>query len=507
MGTWVNDEIMNSGDVHWYRFTAAAGSSYQVQWNNLYEGDGNKYGQMQVSAFTSDGSSIFVDMEYGWSSPRLITGVTGTVYLKVTDNWGIGGDYAIRYYDPALLPPQATMTIDSVNAGPAPSISISWNSVSGITGYHLYRAESATGPWTTIANPTVNSYTDTTVTSNQTYYYKVSAYNGNGESTLSPVESDTTPAADPGTLLTMNTWVNGDITTTGDVHWYKFTAAAGSSYQVQWNDAFEGDGTKDTIIRVSAFTDDGSSIFVEAAFGWDSPKPVTGVSGTVYLKVQGNSSSSTGTYGIRYYDPALLPPQEPMTISSVTASPVPSIVVRWNSVPDITGYRLYRSTSEAGPWETPITDTSSTSYTDITVASGQTYYYKVSAYNGNGEGTKSSAVSDTTPGLDLGTLLTIDNWSDGEIITAGDVHWYKFTAAAGTSYQVQWNDSWGDGTKTITLYVSAFANDGSSIFVEAAFGWDSPKPVTGVSGTVYLKVQGSSSSSTGTYAIRVSVAP
>jgi hypothetical protein len=100
--------------------------------------------------------------------------------------------------------------------------------------------------------------------------------------------------------------------------------------------------------------------------------------------------------------------------------------------------------------------------------------------------------------------LSDNTWTDGEIATSGDVHWYSFTASAGTSYQVQWNAQYyGDGTKTLYYaYVSAFKADGSYIFQQALDGWTSPRTVSGVTGTVYLKVEAYPSGYTGTYAIK-----
>ncbi len=51
---------------------------------------------------------------------------------------------------------------------------------SPIAKYRIYRATSASGPWTNIANTTHTSYADTTVANGQTYYYQVAAVNQAG---------------------------------------------------------------------------------------------------------------------------------------------------------------------------------------------------------------------------------------------------------------------------------------------------------------------------------------
>jgi formylglycine-generating enzyme required for sulfatase activity len=62
------------------------------------------------------------------------------------------------------------------------SVSVSWNSVSGATGYKVHRSTSASAQYSVIATAVSStSYTDSSVSLNTTYYYKVSAYNSSGE--------------------------------------------------------------------------------------------------------------------------------------------------------------------------------------------------------------------------------------------------------------------------------------------------------------------------------------
>jgi uncharacterized repeat protein (TIGR02543 family) len=65
------------------------------------------------------------------------------------------------------------------------SIGISWESVSGAIGYNIYRASWSDGPYSYISWTNITSHTDTGLSSNTTYYYKVSAYNDYREGFLS----------------------------------------------------------------------------------------------------------------------------------------------------------------------------------------------------------------------------------------------------------------------------------------------------------------------------------
>ena len=65
------------------------------------------------------------------------------------------------------------------------SISVTWNSVSGATSYNIYRSTSASGSYSYQTSVYSTSYTDYNVNAGTTYYYKVSAENSAGESSMS----------------------------------------------------------------------------------------------------------------------------------------------------------------------------------------------------------------------------------------------------------------------------------------------------------------------------------
>lgn len=73
-----------------------------------------------------------------------------------------------------------------------------------------------------------------------------------------------------------------------------------------------------------------------------------------------------------------------------------SVALSWTTPPDggsaITGYRVYRATSPGGV-TTLVATTTGTSLTDRSVTNGVTYYYRVGAVNGVGEGATSNEVS------------------------------------------------------------------------------------------------------------------
>jgi hypothetical protein len=77
------------------------------------------------------------------------------------------------------------------------SVALNWDASSGAVGYYIYRSSKPNGPYARLSSSTTSntSYSDTTVSGGQTYYYVVTAVNSsNIESTDSNVASATIPS-------------------------------------------------------------------------------------------------------------------------------------------------------------------------------------------------------------------------------------------------------------------------------------------------------------------------
>jgi fibronectin type 3 domain-containing protein len=78
-----------------------------------------------------------------------------------------------------------------------------------------------------------------------------------------------------------------------------------------------------------------------------------------------------------------------------------SVALTWNASPTsgISGYNIFRATSSDGYGTTPLnaSPVPALTYTDTTVASGQTYFYVVTAVNAGGNSTHSNEVPASIP--------------------------------------------------------------------------------------------------------------
>jgi fibronectin type 3 domain-containing protein len=251
-------------------------------------------------------------------------------------------------------------------------VTIAWMAAKDATSYNIYWS---TTPGVTTANGTkitdvTSPYVHLGLTDGATYYYVVTAVNKDGESAPSPQVSATLPLPEPtGVTATPG---NGQVT----IAWTAVTDA--TSYNIYWSTApgvTIASGTK--------------------IIGAASPYVQLGLSnGTAYYYIvtavnkDGESGPSLQVSAI----PSAAPP--PAAPTDVTATPGNGqVTIAWTAVSGATSYNIYWSNnSGVTTANTRITGAASP-HIQSGLINGATYYYVVTAVNGNGESTPSSQVS------------------------------------------------------------------------------------------------------------------
>ena len=350
-----------------------------------------------------------------------------------------------------------------------------------------------------------------------TVYIKVIPYSSGGTGTFGIVYSTGTTRPDVAfnppsnaTPLTANVWTDGEITGSETEVWHSFPVTSGNPFYVWWNESggnTYGNRIKTLNINVSAYYANGTSVFSNAAYAWDTPRSFTPtLDSTVYLRVTPATSGSTGTYGIVYNTTNTRP-----AVSVAPASAIALTENQWAngaitaqaseawysfSVTSGTTYRLWGNGSGDGLFKTlqgmrvsawynngnnAFYDSSNTwSFAaSFTAASTGTVYVRVYSSTSGNTGTFGLIYSSTAtarPAVPFDpneapdvVTLTAGQWANGNIPTSGGQQWFKLTATASTQYiHVILGTLSG-------FYVQVYDSNSDSVGSETNFSTSSPR--------------------------------
>ncbi len=148
-----------------------------------------------------------------WTNNAVTNGVTCYFVISAVNTNGESANSEEVSATPQVPLPSAPTGLAAATA--SGEIQLTWNVVSGATGYKLKRALANDGPYATIAETPEPGWSDAIVTNSVTYFYVVSAINVAGQSTDSaPVTVAITPAmtlvqANGSLVLSWPAWASG----------------------------------------------------------------------------------------------------------------------------------------------------------------------------------------------------------------------------------------------------------------------------------------------------------
>ena len=285
---------------------------------------------------------------------------------------------------------------------------LTWNAVSGATSYKVYRAASKSGTYSLLGTVTTTSYTNTGAKEGTTYYYKVKAANGAGESAYSNVVSGkvvVTPKPAAPVVKIGNSSTSGKPMLT----WNAVSGA--TSYKVYRATSKSGTYSLLGTVTATSYTNTGAKAGT-----------------TYYYKVKAVNSVGESAYSnivsgkVKSVTPEPSAPVVKIGNSASSGKPM----LTWNAVSGATSYKVYRATSKSGTYSLLGTVTT-TSYTNTGAKAGMTYYYKVKAVNSAGE----SAYSNVVSGRATVTTLTM-----GHSASSGKPQLTWKAVSGATSYKV-----------------------------------------------------------------------
>jgi len=271
--------------------------------------------------------------------------------------------------------------------------------------------------------------------------------------TISSGSSSFIPPGTTVTTLTENVWADGNLPTSNDEQWFKFTATASTQYlHVSFGtvsflmfQVYDSNGATVEIKSVN----NGNFLYSE----WTNKYLSMNVTvGQVYsIKVYTNSTVQGGTYNILYNTSSTLPIKLPSTAIQLTEN-----IWADGNLPTSSDEQWFKFTATASTQfihiyfgtsiylEANVYDSngsmvevkkyfySSKECNSWSVTVGQEYYIKTCPV-GSYTGTYRIAFNATVapPGV---IQLTANTWADGNLPTENDVQRFKFTATASTQY-------------------------------------------------------------------------
>lgn len=302
------------------------------------------------------------------------TGLTnGTAYFYKVAAINAGGQGPMSAQATAT-PTTGLSAPTSLTATPGDrQITLTWNGVTGATGYRVFRGTTSNGQSTT-AITTVNgtSFTNTGLTNGTAYFYKVAAISATGQG---PLSNEAT--ATPTTSLTAPTNLTA-VPRSGSVvlNWGAVTGA--TSYRVFRGTTSNGQGA-------TAIASPTGTTFTNTGL----------TNGTAYFyKVASVNAGGQSPMSAEASATPVAVPVAPTGLSVTSGDAV--ITVSWTAVTGADTYNVYRGTTPNGQAATAVaTGLTSPTFQNTGLTNGTTYYYKVTAVNGSGESPRSAEIIGT----------------------------------------------------------------------------------------------------------------
>ena len=416
--------------------TSLSQSALTVKWKKVGGADGYivKRSTSQNGTYTTVKTITNADT-LSYKDTKVEAGVTYYYKIKAYDD-----TYGTKGYSGNSSPlggkTIAKTKIKTVTSVSATTLKITWNKTSGAYGYLVKRSTSKNGTYTTIAtlkSESKTSYQDKNVSTGKKYYYKVETmvdnngtigYGGNS----SPMYGKTIEKTSISSVVAQNS-------TSVIVTWKKNADAYG--YRVKRSTSKDG-----TYTVLAELTGASTIKYTDK----------TAKEGTTYYYKVEVMNQVNGTIGYSGNSkPVSVKTIQKVKVTSIKGVSSTSLYLQWQEVSDITGYQIYRSTSQNGTYKkiATVKGKSNVSYTDTGLSAGATYYYKIRGYRTSGSVTEYGTSSAKQKAWTLKKVTISEITTSGS--TTVNLSWNKVDNANGYAiYRKKSTDTSFQKLKTIT---------------------------------------------------------
>jgi thermitase len=404
--------------------TALSSSQIDLSWtastDNVAVSGYNIYRSTDNVTFSNVGASVTTS----YSSSSLSPSTTYYYYVVAYDesgNTSVASNTASAITSAADSAPPTAPSALSATAVSSSQINLSWTASSDNVGVAGYRVERGTDgiSFAEIATTPSTSYSSTGLSASTTYYFRVRAYDSEGnDSSYSDVTSATTLA-----VPTRYEQTSPSVAWTGT--WNNYSNANYSGGSTKYSNGTGATATLTfngtSVVLISCVTSNRgiAKVYIDGIYqqSVDLYSPSTQYQKAVYTKsglaagahtvkieVSGTKNAASSNYyvDVDAFDvaaiPDTLPPSAPSSLVATAASSS-QINLSWVASTDdvaVIGYGVERSADGIDFAE--IATTTGTSYSSTGLSASTTYYYRVRAYDaaGNNSG-YSDVASATTP--------------------------------------------------------------------------------------------------------------
>jgi chitodextrinase len=339
-------------------------------------------------AFSVDGTLVGTDSSYpynlNWNSTTVSDG-SHTLSATATDSDGLTSTtsqtFSVANHTCASGP--SAPTLSGSSSSPTGS-SLSWTASTAASGctlsnYSVYRGT------TDLGNVTGTTFTDSGLTPNTIYAYKVIANDNAGHSTNSNIANVTTEADTTIPSAPTNVVATAPSSNTVDLSWTASTDnVAVAGYRIYRNGTLI---TPSSGVTGTTYVD---NVNVQANTGYDYQ--------VAAIDSSNNQSNLTNASPYPITTPKSQSSNPPNAPTGLLASLVTSnsVSLSWNASTDssgsVAGYYVYKNGTQIA------NVTSGTAYTDSSLSANTSYTYSVAAYDGSGN------VSTSNPSVSPKTL-------------------------------------------------------------------------------------------------------